>query len=522
MGLLALHVAFQGDHPIFFYGGNYLGPLEGYAAAPLFRLFGSSLFLLRLPLVLFFTLFLLSMFFLVRLLYQDRRFALASVILLGLGSPDVLFLQLRASGEYPEIEACAALMCLLAVWLALTSQRFMQDPGRSRLWGRSACYGLLGLVVGVALWVDLLVIPFVLASGLLLVFFCRRELLRWSWLSLLVGLIVGALPLIFYNLTAPWSQNSLVVFLHLKDAAAAQMVAWHLSWVNQLSGSFFVALPMATSGAWNCPLSVFPPSGSPEPATLPCLLFQGGWSAGYLCLLVLAVVSAVQVIRRLSHRRLSPSTGQVPAEVNGEIIRCAGQLALPGSAGLTLLLYTLSPASASVPDTSFRYLTCLLLALPVLLWPVWHGWQTRRPGVGRYCQAALFLLVAATLTAGLGRTLLQVSATQARYQDQQRLVQNLQQVGATRLYSDYWTCNILIFLSREGIVCSALGDDMRPAQDRYLPYRLIIHATPHPGYIFVADSPQDRVMQQRVNANPSRYDTYRFFEYRVYEEKGSG
>src|SRR5271165_3908505 len=59
MGLLALHVAFQGDHPIWFYGGNYLGPLEGYLAAPLFRLFGSSLFLLRLPLVLFFVIFLI-------------------------------------------------------------------------------------------------------------------------------------------------------------------------------------------------------------------------------------------------------------------------------------------------------------------------------------------------------------------------------------------------------------------------------------------------------------------------------
>src|SRR5438552_4789091 len=108
MGLLALHVAYQGDHPIFFYGAPYLGPLEGYAAAPLFRLFGTSLFALRLPLVLFFIGFLVSMYYLVRLLTQSERFALASVILLGLGSPDVLFLQLRASGEYPEIEMFAA------------------------------------------------------------------------------------------------------------------------------------------------------------------------------------------------------------------------------------------------------------------------------------------------------------------------------------------------------------------------------------------------------------------------------
>src|SRR5258708_13651338 len=126
MGLVALHVAYQGDQRIFFYGAPYLGPLEGYAAAPFFRLFGASVFTLRLPLVLFYIGFLVSMFYLIRLLYSEK-FALASVILLGLGSPDVLFLQLRASGEYPEIEMFAALMCLLAASLALSSQRPVQQ-----------------------------------------------------------------------------------------------------------------------------------------------------------------------------------------------------------------------------------------------------------------------------------------------------------------------------------------------------------------------------------------------------------
>src|SRR5215813_7002787 len=72
MGIVALHIAFQGDLPIFFYGAPYLGPVEAYAAAPLFRLFGSSLFALRLPLVLCFVIFLVSMYYLVRLLYANE------------------------------------------------------------------------------------------------------------------------------------------------------------------------------------------------------------------------------------------------------------------------------------------------------------------------------------------------------------------------------------------------------------------------------------------------------------------
>src|SRR6266571_7849301 len=279
MGILALHVAYQGDHPGFFYGGAYLGPLEGYAAAPLFRLFGTSLFALRLPLVLFFVGFLISMFYLVRLLYGEK-FALASVILLGLGSPDVLFLQLRASGEYPEIEMFAALMCLLVAWLALSSHRFGQEPGRQERWKRIVIYGFLGLIVGLALWVDLLILPFVATGGLLLWLFCRRELLRLPGLSLLLGTVVGAFPLIYYNLTAPWVQNSWFILRKNHDAGAADMAVRHLTWVNQLTGTVLGALPLATGGSLRCPLGAIPPSGSQALATLPCVLFQGGWGVG--------------------------------------------------------------------------------------------------------------------------------------------------------------------------------------------------------------------------------------------------
>ena len=518
MGLLALHVAFQGDHPIFFYGGFYLGPLEGYVAAPLFRLFGSSLFALRLPLVLFFALFLIGMYYLTLLLYNDQKFALFIAILFALGSPDTLFLQLRASGEYPEIEMFAALMCALAIWLALTAQRAPMSGGER--WKRVGLYGLLGLIVGQALWVDLLVGPFVLAIGLLLCLFCWRELLRWPGLSLLAGIVVGALPLIYYNLTAPWSQNSWFVLLRLQASGHAQMLAAHLTWVNQLAGTLFISLPMATGGGWSCSPAAIPSFGPSTSATLPCVIVQGGWGLGYLLLWLLAAGVAVFALWRYLSRR---NTSAEPiedgaAETRRQLIRTCGQLTLLFSVGLTLALYVDSPAPALASDTSFRYLTCLLLALPVLLWPLWRSLEHAKKSARWWTRAALLLLVAAVLTSGMVRALLQMPATQARYEEQQALVQDLQQVGATRLYSDYWTCNVLIFLSKEHIICSALDTSMNPAQDRYLPYRLIVHATPHPGYIFAANSPQDKIMQQRAAAEPSHYRVYHFFEYVVYQE----
>lgn len=520
MGVLALHVAFRGEHPVFFYGGNYLGPLEGYLAAPLFRLFGSSLFTLRLPLVLFFAVFLLGMYYLICLLYQKPAFALAMVALLGLGSPDVLFLQLRASGEYPELEMFAALMCLLGIWLALTLPKPGQTLLGKQLWKRAAIYCLLGLLVGLALWVDLLAGPFVLGIGLLLWFFNRQELKSRLGLSLLLGLIVGAFPLIYYNLTAPWTENSLFVLFGLNHSGAAQMLASHLTWVNQFTGTFFIALPMATSGAWNCPLSTIPPSGSPTLATLPCVLAQSVWGLGYLALGLLAGALAIYAIRQAYRRwRAGLAVGESPAwEERQAAIRWCGQLVVLVGVGLTLLLYAISPSPAAYPDTSFRYLTCLFLALPVLLWPLWQGLSTRKFSAKWVLWAAVLLFVVVTLISGTVKTLLQMPTTQARYEQQQALVQDLLHVNATRLYTDYWTCNILIYLSQEKIICSALDTSMNPAQDRYWPYHLIVRATPHPGYIFAVGSPEAKIMQQRALAAPSHYREYTFEGYVVYQE----
>ncbi|HYT28974.1 MAG TPA: glycosyltransferase family 39 protein [Ktedonobacteraceae bacterium] len=516
MGILALHVAYQGDHPGFFYGGAYLGPLEGYAAAPLFRLFGTSLFALRLPLVLFFVGFLISMFYLVRLLYSEK-FALATVILLSLGSPDVLFLQLRASGEYPEIEMFAALICLLAVWLALSSHRIGQQR-----WKRLVIYGLLGLIVGIALWVDLLILPFVATAGLLLWLFCRRELLRLPGLSLLVGIIVGGFPQIYYNLTAPLLQNSLIILINIHHGGAEDMVVRHLTWVNQLTGTVFVALPMATGGSLHCPLSAIPPSGSPTPATLPCVLFQGGWTVGYLILWFIAVCLAVYAIRRYRRRVRADMAQGISLEERQEAIRQGGRLMLLASAGLTLVLYAIAPSPATAPDTSFRYLTCLLLAIPALLWPIWHSLSKQnisnwRTGGRLLLEGGLLLLVTATFVNGMVGTFMQIHTAQDVYQYEETLVRDLQQVGATRVYSDYATCNVITFLSQEKVICSAVDERLQPGYDRYVAYRLIVQAAPHPTYVFPPNTKQAETLKQRVLLASSHYRQYKIEGYVVYQ-----
>src|SRR6266851_737422 len=77
MGLEAMHIAFRGEHPVFLYGQNYMGMIEAYVGALLFRLFGVSLFSLRLGMVMLFALFLVSLYLLTSLLY-GKKLALVS------------------------------------------------------------------------------------------------------------------------------------------------------------------------------------------------------------------------------------------------------------------------------------------------------------------------------------------------------------------------------------------------------------------------------------------------------------
>src|SRR6267142_1782247 len=48
VGLMARHIAFLGDRPVFYYGQPYLGSLEAFSTAPFFRVFDSSTPLLKL------------------------------------------------------------------------------------------------------------------------------------------------------------------------------------------------------------------------------------------------------------------------------------------------------------------------------------------------------------------------------------------------------------------------------------------------------------------------------------------
>jgi hypothetical protein len=518
MGLLARHIAYNGEWPIFYYGQAYMGPIEGYIAAPLFHLFGSSTFILRLGLLPFFLLFLVCMYYLTRLLFT-QKLAIFTVLLLCFGSDEIIARQVKAVGEYPELVFFAAFISLVVVWLALSSSTIEQ---RTRTTPRRIfIYGILGLVAGIAVWVDFLVLPFLGAAIVLLLLFCRRELLSWAGFSMLAGIVIGLFPLLYYNITSPFSKSTFTALAGVGHSSSVQSFPF----IQHIVGTLMISIPDVTGFNPRCSATDFPYFGV---ANQHCVILQGGWGLGYLILWAVATFIVVSIIWRGWKGKSLLHPVWTFAERQNMIRQC-GQLMLLISVGATILAYTLSSASAAFPEPTARYLECVLVAAPATLWPLWNGlnarritenWRTSASIIIRGC---LLLLILLLFVVGTFRTFMEISDAQSFYQQQDQVIQKLLDLGATRIYSEYWTCNRLIFQSNEKIICSVVNGNLKAGQDRYLPYRSIVRADAHPAYVFPLGVQQVAAIATRWKKDKQFHSTYQqltFDRYVIYVPKG--
>jgi len=251
MGIMALHIAYRGERPIFFYGQDYMGVLEAYLAAAVFHIFGASVFTLRLVTILLFALFLTGIYLLASLLYS-KKLALITLALLSLGSVIMLDSELIALGGYPELLLFGTLAFLLASWLAVSSGQY-SSLRRQLL--RFIALGAWGLVVGLGFWSDYIMLALALISFLLLLVFCWRDLLKGGILFLLLGLAIGAYPLIKYNLMASPNGNTLAVLWRLHNNFSVELARYalnHNSLIAEIKGTALVGLPSITGAPPLC------------------------------------------------------------------------------------------------------------------------------------------------------------------------------------------------------------------------------------------------------------------------------
>lgn len=516
--LMARHILYQGEHPIFFWGQHYMGTLQAYLGAVLIHFFGSSTLSVRLGTLLLFLLYLTCMYFLVRLLYSPA-FALLCMALLSIGSDRVIDVPLTANGGYAETMLCGALIFLLVSWLALT-----RPVDRARLApSRLLAYGALGFVVGLGLWSDQLILSAVFTGGVFLLVCCHQEIRGLVLCALLTGLLLGATPLIVYNAQAAPPANSLFVLLGTVFTSAPRIIPFwqQIAEVTLISLPHATGLPFTVGGQPVCGNSepytralttlahLFPVAGNPWV----CFSTRGGWSLGVLLLWSVAVGTALASAGRLRQRRRSEKPGQLSRAERLQRIRLYASLMLLGSGAIWLLLFALSQAAPITPRSSSRYLICLLLSLPAALWPLWlsltHPGARLKRGEryvrSRFALSALLLsTIACVYTAGTIEVIAELPASQQAYAQTNTVVQTLLLHRITRLYSDYDTCSLLIFRSNERVLCIVLDNRLQAGNNRYAPYTIPVSQTPHPAYLFPAASPANRALARRLGRD-TRY-----------------
>jgi hypothetical protein len=442
VGLMARHIAFVGERPVFYWGQPYLGSLEAFSAAPLFRLFDSSTELLKLVPTTYSLGFLVLSALLARELFGSGA-ALATAAYLALPPAMWAVWSTKARGGYAESVFLGEALLLVTLWLARSPTRKL-----AFLWG---------LVVGLAFWTHLLAVVYVVPALVYLALGRRRE---WSLgLSGLTaaGVAIGTAPLIIENVTDGF----------LTVAALLQPPDLPVDPPAQFVRFFRVGVPVLL--------------GLGQPTTSE-VLFDHDWPqrpAGHPAVALLAVLVLAGVV--LLH---APAVRRLAA--------CGADRA---SAPALLVLITLVvPPVVAVTRFGFfvsepRYALPLYSTLPLLVGALWRlPWpRIRWPVVGAVLAFNVWSLVSTDVRLWRPEdTPYTTAATRAA------VVQYLVAQNRHQLYTDYWIGYPIMFETRETVLAYVISSGF----NRYLPPADNVQRTPNPAWVFEPGMDETEFLKQ--------------------------
>jgi hypothetical protein len=461
VGLMARHIAFLGERPVFYYGQPYLGSLEAFSAAPLFVLFDSSSLALKLVPTAYSLGFLVLSAMLARRLFGSGP-ALATAAYLAIPPSMWAVWSTKARGGYAELLFLGeALLLVTLVWSDSSSRRL------ATLWG---------VLAGLAFWTHLLAVVYLLPAAVYLVLRRRN---RWHESELLLAAgaaLLGMLPLLFHNVMSGFpTVQALLQPPHLPLDPAAQFFRF-----------FRVGVPVL--------------AGLGQPTTSD-VLFDQDWlrrpaGQAWIALLLLAVLLAALSMH----------------------LRSLAQLARArSSAGPALLLLVAIVVPPVVAATRFgffvsepRYALPLYAVVPLLAAALWR--VTRKPA-----------LAAGVLTAVLAFNVWSVLSTDVRLWRPQDAVDSTVVTRAElvrfvttddrhQLYTDYWIGYPIMFETRETVLAYVISGGF----NRYLPPADNVQRTPNPAWVFTPGSEAERAFLDQLQAVGGQAQVADVAAYRVY------
>lgn len=193
IGLMARHIL-QGDFPVFFYGQPYMGSIEAFVIAFGFLLFGQSGYTLLFSVLIFYILFVVSIYYLGSLI-GTRRTGLYAILYLSFGPCYFLIHTYSPRGGYIETLFFGTLLLVISIRITDRIEMGMSRKG---------LYLLLGFISGLAFWTHFLIMYYLPAIALFLGILELRRLKIGTFIGNItlsgIAFIIGSLPFWIYNL----------------------------------------------------------------------------------------------------------------------------------------------------------------------------------------------------------------------------------------------------------------------------------------------------------------------------------
>lgn len=401
---VALHLL-QGHRPapVFTEGANYQGTLKGHVAAALGLISGSR----DLPLLMVVTSLGLFLVFLVSTMALARRLAgpagaWATGIYLALGPRFLTVFSLNCVGQYMDVLALGGLA------LALLARILEGSLPKTAL---RRAHLALGLLIGAAFWQQPVALSYVAVAVVALAW--RRE----AWASgrvglLLLGVVLGALPVLLWNLQNGWTSGEIL------GREPAELLAQAEALPFLLKRTLTVSFPILAGLSPNHPWGAIPLL---RPAVITVI------PSAFLAYLLLRRGD----LQLLSKGRLSP--GFLPPLL---MLTCLG------------LFWTIASGRVYLRP---RYLLPVMAATAVHL-GVGFSWLWERS------RAAASLSLSGLLALNLAGMLLRLKQGAALETYYQRIALSLEEKGIRTGYSDFsLSAPVTMFTAERIVLSSRLG-----------------------------------------------------------------
>lgn len=428
IGLMGRHILEQGARPVFFYGQQYMGAFEAYAAAAAFAIAGPSTHALKGVMVVLDLLMVCSFVVLGRTLV-DRRAGLLAGLYAALPPAFLAIYGLKARGGYVETVTIGNIL------LAGAARVGTLDEARCR-W---AALGL-GILAGFGFWTHTLVALYFPAVAI--AWLMRTARSRWFvTLGLAAaGAIVGGLPFWWQNVTSGFGSFGNV---HWVGPATA---------LRQLGGLLRDALPVVIGarGIW---------------------AFEESWPG------LTALLASANVLFFAG-----AIAGAPRSERPGDTRACIGLV------WLTALVATFVDAASGYgaetrePRYLFPIYSALALTFGVAVASWWRVGDRRRATAG-----ACVLLAGHAL--GIVRQdptlMLGISAGARVARSNVHLIEVLEKLKIQSVYTDYWVSYRLVFESGERIRARPFG---HVVVERIPEMSAAVDADPNPAFVLLGDA----------------------------------